>query len=80
MCIMMNAGGYSDWFRRTWNKNLHPNGPARCFKYPDILWVSMSNDLTIVDARLNSTYVYGNTEKKPNCHCETSHYHDDEVK
>ena len=27
---------------------LYPNGPARSFKYPDILWISMSDVLTIV--------------------------------
>ena len=46
---------------------LNPNGPARSFKYPDILRVSMSDVLNIVDTRLNS-YIYGNTERKPNCH------------
>ena len=54
---------------------LYPNGPARSFKHPDILWISMSDVLTIVD-RLNS-YIYGNTERKANFHRETSHNHDE---
>ena len=52
---------------------LYPNGPARSF------WISMSDVLTIVDPRLNSN-IYGNTERKPNCHRETLHNHDEEVK
>ena len=33
---------------------LYPNGPARSFKYPDILRASMSDVLNIVDPRLKS--------------------------
>ena len=58
---------------------LYPNGPACSFKFPNILWISMSDVLHIVDPRLNS-YIYGNTERKPNCHRETLHNHDEEVK
>ena len=43
---------------------LYPNGAAHSFKYPDILWISMSDFLTIVDPRLNSSYMVTQKESQ----------------